>query len=263
MMDRNSNGRLDQEELDQMPSFVRDMMRSRGIELKPGMSMDDMRNTVRSGFSQSGSSNPGDPRSQQSGDQRRDTGPKPYRQKQHERITVDLPPKYSEVDTDFDGQLAFHEWLASRRDDIEQFDSIDLDEDGFLTPQELLDFDSGASQKANETLLTAMQKDRLVIVGAKPASSRDSRGSWFGGDRGSSDDRGRRDGGSSSGSEAEATAQRYFSSMDRNQNGRIDMEEWEQSRRLRPMFEQAGIRIADMSSSDFVRNYVKVSGGGR
>lgn len=256
MMDRNRNGRLDQEEIDQMPSFVRDMMRSRGVELKAGQSLDDLRNSMRSGFSRGDNGNPSDPNSQQSGNRGREVQLKPYRQKQPERITVDLPPKYSEIDSDFDGQLAFHEWLASRRNDIEQFDAIDRDQDGFLTPQELLDHEQGSAQESGSSVLTAVQKDRLVIVDSRAAARRDSRGSSSGDDRSRRDDR-------SSGSEADATAQRYFGAMDRNQNGRIDMDEWESSRRLRPMFEQAGIRITEMSMDEFSRNYARAAGGGR
>ena len=57
MLDTNGNGTIDQEELDRMPSFVRDMMATRGIELKAGMTVDDMRNTMRASFSRSRDTN--------------------------------------------------------------------------------------------------------------------------------------------------------------------------------------------------------------
>lgn len=257
MMDRNGNGKIDQEEIDQMPSFVRDMMRSRGVELKAGASIQDFQNTVRGGFSgESGDPNRGGSRDGRSSE----PVLKPYRQKEQKRMTFELPPKYSELDTDLDGQLAFHEWLAARREDIDEFNNIDFDGDAFLTPQELLDYDSGAAGK-NEQFLAAAQKDRLVIVSARPSGS--SRGGSRDGSS-SRDDRSRdgrsRDDRSSDGSEAESTAQRYFGMMDRNQNGQIDGEEWDQSRRLRPMFEQAGIRISEMRQDEFVRNYVRIAG---
>lgn len=56
MMDANQNGKLDQEELDRMPSFVRDMMAGRGIQLKAGMSLDDMRNSMQRFFGRSAGS---------------------------------------------------------------------------------------------------------------------------------------------------------------------------------------------------------------
>jgi hypothetical protein len=49
-------------------------------------------------------------------------------------------------------------------------------------------------------------------------------------------------------------AQSYFSRLDQNQDGRIDTTEWEQSRRVRGMFEQAGIRIESMDLGTFTKN---------
>ena len=56
MMDRNGNGKLDQEEIDRMPSFVRDMMKSRGVDLRAGVSLDSLRSGMSSGSSGSGRS---------------------------------------------------------------------------------------------------------------------------------------------------------------------------------------------------------------
>lgn len=258
MLDRNGDGVIDQDEIDRMPSFFRDMMQSRGIQLSAGMSLDAMRSNMQRGFG--GDSNNGRGDSGRTGDRRGTSGPQPYRQKQQERITVDLPPKYSELDLDYDGQLAFHEWLESRRDDIDQFDLIDTDGDGFLTPTELLDYDSGALDRAANSLFAGIQASKLLIVGAPPSSSRRGRDSR---DSSTGDDRSRGERGSSGSSEADATAQRYFQAMDRNRNGRIDMDEWERSQRLRPMFEQGGIRISEMSESEFIRNYTRVAGNSR
>ncbi len=253
MMDRNGNGKLDQEEIDRMPSFVRDMMKSRGVDLRAGVSLDSLRSGMSSGSSGSGrSDSPSDPNRDRNGN----VVLKPYRQKEKERITIELPPKYKELDSDYDGQLAFHEWLSSSRDNIERFVEIDVNEDAFLTPEELQTYETNASQQEEEFLYASIQKDRLIIVGSSASSSRD---------RDRSDDRSRsgssRDSGGSSVSDE--TAKRYFSAMDRNQNGTIDVEEWEQSRRLRPMFEQAGIRIGPMSPEEFAKNLAKASGGGR
>ncbi|MFN5898698.1 MAG: EF-hand domain-containing protein, partial [Planctomyces sp.] len=51
-----------------------------------------------------------------------------------------------------------------------------------------------------------------------------------------------------------AMAPSYFSRLDQNQNGRIDPEEWEQSRRVRGMFEQAGIKLDAMDLATFTKN---------
>ncbi len=271
MLDRNQNGQIDQEEIDQMPSFFRDMMRARGVELKAGMSVDDFRNTMRNGMAGGG-----DPRMQGGNNpngngQQASNEPqlKPYRQKEPVKFTVDLPPKWKDVDIDLDGQVAFHEWLENRRSDIEEFDVIDIDGDGFLIPVELLEYDA-ATSKDLDPLMASVQKERLVIVSPKTAGGqKDERG-----DRGDRGDRGGRGGDGNrgfggfpggfpgGGSEAEMAqaAQRFFGMLDRNQDGRVDEEEWGQSRTLKPMFEQAGIQVVAMNQDEFVRNYSRAAG---
>ncbi|MBL8819446.1 MAG: EF-hand domain-containing protein [Planctomyces sp.] len=257
MLDRNQNGKIDQEEIDQMPPFFRDMMQSRGVQLKAGMSVDDFRSTMRNGMAGGGDPR-GDNRNWDGRDGSREPELKPYRQKELEKFTVDLPPKWSEVDLDLDGQLAFHEWLENRRSNLEQFDLIDIDGDGFLTPVELLEFDA-ATATADDPLMASVQKDRLVIVG--PQLSNQGRDRDRDGESGRGGDRFGGMGGRDSGN-SEQDAQRFFGMMDKNQSGRIEEDEWNQSSRLRPMFEQAGVKIVEMGQEEFVRNYVRVSGNG-
>ena len=33
-------------------------------------------------------------------------------------MTVDLPPKYSELDIDYDGQIGLYEWITARRESL-------------------------------------------------------------------------------------------------------------------------------------------------
>ena len=54
-----------------------------------------------------------------------------------------------------------------------------------------------------------------------------------------------------------ATAKRYFAAMDKNKDGTIGEDEWAQSRRLKPFFEKAGIKIRSMSESDFAGKYAQ------
>ncbi len=107
--------------------------------------------------------------------------------------------------------------------------------------------------------MASVQKDRLVIVGPQPSEQGRDRGQDGNSNRGG--DRfggmGGRDGGNS-----EQDGQRFFGMMDKNQSGRIEEDEWNQSSRLRPMFEQAGVKIVEMGQDEFVRNYVRVSGNG-
>jgi hypothetical protein len=51
----------------------------------------------------------------------------------------------------------------------------------------------------------------------------------------------------------------YFSRLDQNQDGRIDPTEWQQSRRVRGMFEQAGIKLDAMDLPTFTKNLERAS----
>jgi hypothetical protein len=54
----------------------------------------------------------------------------------------------------------------------------------------------------------------------------------------------------------ETQGRRYFHVLDRDTNGRVDREEWETSRRLKPMFEAAGIMVTSVSENEFVKQFV-------
>ncbi len=255
MMDSNGNGKVDQEELDRMPSFVKDMMAQRGINLTAGMSIDDMRNTMRQGFGggpQGNQNQPGQPNQPGQTNNGQPKGLTPYKMKAKPSIIVTLPPAYADVDTDFDGQLAMHEWMMTRRPDIEIFEDLDLDGDGYLIPDELLLADA-----ANNQQVAAVEKPRLTIVSATPTrmtqGQNDQRNDR--GDRGRGDNRGG-DNNNNNGGEAAS----YFSRLDTDQNGTITSNEWQESRRVRGMFEQAGIPLSDMNLQQFSENLAKVSG---
>jgi hypothetical protein len=169
-------------------------------------------------------------------------------------LTLSLPPAYSEVDTDFDGQIGMYEWMMTRRTDLDQFDSMDIDGDGFLIPEELL----AADTAANANPVVASERKRLLIVSATPtrASSTtpgspqnppqtsSSRGGWGGGD-------------------VNTMASESFKRLDGNGDGFIDPAEWQQSRRTRGMFEQAGIRLDRMNLEQFTQHYVRLNSSGR
>jgi hypothetical protein len=269
MMDSNGNGKVDQEELNRMPSFVRDMMKARGVELKAGMSLDDMRNSFRNSFNPGNNGQPGG----QPGDPGRNNGTgsvvlTPYKMKPKKPLTITLPPAYSEVDTDFDGQIAMHEWMTTRRVDLEKFDSMDIDSDGYLIPEELAIADAAAAA-ANQPSVASTARQRLLIVNATPtkAKSTPNNGQPGNGPQGSTpqnaQDNGNR--GGWGGGDPATMASESFRRLDGNGDGFIDTEEWQNSRRTRGMFEQAGIRLEKMSLEQFSQHYVRLmsSGGGR
>ena len=228
------------------------MMESRGIKIQPGTSVDDFRNNMMQQFQQMREQG-GQPGSQeqQSQSNREEYSPvAPFRPRTKDRMTVDLPPKYSELDIDYDGQIGLYEWIAARRESMDQFDSIDVNYDGVLTPAELKYFDEITESGTPQVAVAKPQ--RLTIIGGNAGSSgkdRDKLGS---------------DGSSKSGKmskeqreQQESVGKRYFGMMDRDRDGRIGEEEWASSRRLRPMFEAAGIKIEPMSEDEFAKKYVK------
>ena len=265
MMDTNGNGTIDQEELDRMPSFVRDMMASRGVTLKAGMSVDDMRNTMRSGFGGGGNMDPRAGGSDNNNPNPNVSTPKivlkPYKMKPKPTLLETLPPAYSEVDTDFDGQLGLDEWMLARRTELDQFDEFDSDHDGFLIPEELKAAEVAA---AGTNVALAVQSQKLTIVSATPKARS---GQPSGGNNAPQDqNNGNRWGGGST--DIAEQAKQYFPRLDQNQDGFIDPDEWQQSRRVRGQFEQAGIPLEKMSLEQFTENLQKVNaaseaGGGR
>ena len=258
MMDSNGNGKIDQEEIDRMPSFVRDMMRSRGQELTVGMSLDEIRNNMQQGFNgQNGNGDPNNPR-----DANATPVLTPYKMKPRKPLTVSLPPAYSEVDSDFDGQLGLYEWMMTRRADLDQFDTMDTDHDGYLIPEELQAAEAEVNS-ASDNAVASVQRKKLTIIGAPPAASRNDRDRNRGNGDGNNDN-GFNRGGRGGGGEA-AMAPQYFSRLDSDQNGTVDANEWQQIQRVRGMFEQAGIPVTDMNLDQFTQNMSKLSGssGGR
>lgn len=240
MMDTNGNGTIEQEELDRMPSFVRDMMKSRGVELKAGMSVDEMRNSMRSGFSQSRDSNNSsggadNPASNNSGSVLAKPVLKPYVMKPKPALIATLPPAYSEVDTNFDGQLGLDEWMLSRRTDLNQFDEFDIDHDGFLIPDELRAAEVAA---AGTNAAMSVRTEKLTIVNATPKKSSNSAAGGANSENQGTNGSSRW----SRGGDVTEQAKSYFTRLDQNQDGTIDKEEFQESRRVRGMFERAGIQ---------------------
>jgi hypothetical protein len=247
-LDGNGDGRIDQNEINQMSDQMKQLMQSRGITIRPGMSMDDFRNNMREQFSRGGEGGRG-------GDsQARSRGQNgvlsPFRPRTKERMTVDLPPKYSELDIDYDGQIGLYEWITARRESLSQFDQMDMNFDGVLTPSELLVYDEVIA--SGEPKVVSYKRERVTIVGGG-GSSRSSGSAAIrmgGGEKGSKPS-------AEEVQKHEATAKRYFAAMDKNKDGMIAEDEWAQSRRLKPFFEKAGIKIRTMSESDFAGKYAK------
>jgi hypothetical protein len=235
-----------------MSDGMRQFMQSRGISIRPGTSMDDFRNQMREQFSRSreegGGSGSGSGRGNDSRSDNRG-GSSAFRARTKERMTVDLPPKYSELDIDYDGQIGLYEWITARRESLAQFDQMDMNFDGILTPSELLVYDEVIASGSPK--VTSYKRERITIVGGSSTRSSGSAAIRMGGGE---------KGSKPSAEEVQkhaATAKRYFAAMDKNKDGTIGEDEWAQSRRLKPFFEKAGIKIRSMSESDFAGKYAQ------
>lgn len=265
-MDRNQNGRIDQDEIDSIPDPFKQMMESRGIKLQAGLSVDEFSNNMRAQFERSrqeqGDFNPDRSGSGSTGNRAEYKPATPFRAREKERMTVDLPPKYAELDTDYDGQVGMYEWIVARRDDLALFDEIDADLDSYLTPKELKFFDqvSANPDKTVVSFAERYKRPRVVIVGGPSATANGGKGGS----------------GKSNLSDEEKKkhveyADRAFPMMDSDKDGNVSVAEFEKSRRIKPMFEKAGIEIQAMSQEQFRQNYLqaiehfaaeKANGGG-
>ena len=248
-MDRNGDGQIDQSEIDAIPSFMRDSMARRGIEFKTG-SVEDIRTQMQSQFARAreegnwGRQSQGD--SSTFGNRQKYAPSSSFRPRTKERMTTDLPESYSDVDADADGQVALHEWILTRRSEMSVFEQIDSNHDGLLTPVELVAFEN---EKDDEEATEKWVRERLVIVGSSGRSAGQTSGS---GKESKSDRKQEKQ-------KQEQFAAYAFRTMDRNRNGQIDDEEWASSRRVRPMFEKAGIKLTAMDAEEFQKRYVKAA----
>jgi hypothetical protein len=207
MMDRDGDGNIDESEMSRFPSSVRERM---GLSNVKSMSVKDFTARTTERFEQ---------RMKERTDQqardaksRTSTGSTVFQQSKREKYLPDMPEEFTPGDADQDGQLALFEWAAWKRSEMSAFFEIDSNEDGFLTPRELL-----AAKDDDGDEDSAFNRDRLAVSGASSGTSRrrgstattsrirtsgsgssSSNGSTRGsGDRGTSD-RGRGDRGSTS-----------------------------------------------------------------
>ena len=255
-LDANQNGRIDQEEIDRIPARVQEMMKARGFELNSGESVDDVRGRMRKRYEESRRRREGGDEKKDdysdSGRDNRSTPPPAFKPRDRERMTVDLPRTYSEVDTDLDGQIGLYEWIVARRSDLELFNKIDRDKDSLLTPRELSVWE--ASQKQSEdTAKAGIQRERLVIVGSTPAASKGRKSD----DRDSKSDSSERKDARQERMQSFATSS--FGRLDSDGDGRISMDEWDGSRRTRSWFERSGVEIKAMSEKEFTRTFAELA----
>lgn len=230
--DSDGDGELDDEEFERIPGPFRDMLERSGI--REGASRDDFTR----GFERMREAREGRDSSDGDSGNSRVASREGYTPAERPRVTIDLPDTFRALDLDGDGQIGFYEWRTWDRSRIDEFFFLDTNGDGFLTPKELM-------------------AAGLPDSGGRPSDT------GFG--RPSSDFRPSADTNRSSDSNDEyddtpevRQGRRFFEMLDTNRDGRVNPDEWSASRRLKPLFEEAGARLdRDMSEQEFLDIYLE------
>jgi EF hand len=314
-MDRNRDGKLDADEVQRMPSSFRSSLEKSGVALDRGVSKDVFMREIPKAFEQmrvereqrdeerrrdEPRRREDDPRRSEDrnrGDQNRgpstNQAPAPkapalYTPQKKVDITVKIPSRFQDGDTDGDGQIAYYEWRTWRPEERAQFKVYDKNGDGFLTPRELIKPPTSAELIAAASGTSSPQGTTATTPGTNsPAPAAVQGGPTGRGDRSFSRGGGSRRGpggsrrdesprpvgvsGTSSSSPAVVavadapaedattkTARVVFASMDSDKNKQITSEEWERSRRVKPKFEEAGIDLSTaMNEQQFIEAYKK------
>ncbi|HVJ85400.1 MAG TPA: hypothetical protein VM452_07125 [Caulifigura sp.] len=157
-----------------------------------------------------------------------------------------LPASYADVDTDRDNQIGLYEWKKAKRP-LAQFTQLDANRDGFLTPREL---ERGASMPALAAATPTPVATPTPIAGSAPSASATSTPPAAPVVILSDEEK-------SKAFAAQAT--NAFQMLDRNRDGKVSLDEFPATSKIRPMFEQAGLNFNEpMASDQFVSNYVRI-----
>lgn len=147
----------------------------------------------------------------------------------------DLPSEFAVRDKNGDGQIALYEWDRRK---YSEFVKLDKNNDGFLTPLELLPPDAIKSlyAKVAGRAPAAAPGTPATVAGTNVAVSATP--------------------GTPAADEVDKEARNIFGQMDQSKNGMIDEDEWGRSTRIRPSFERAGIKVSIPINPDtFVQHY--------
>ena len=156
-----------------------------------------------------------------------------------------LPDQYRARDTDKDGQIGLYEWPRS---DYATFRKLDLNRDGFLTPQELTSVPSSkpaapvvaaasAADTASSPAIVSDTPAGAATPSAAPANSTPA---------------------PPSSSNAEL-AQQQWGILDKDKDGKVTEEEWGKSLFIRPKFRDAGVAVTfPLPRDEFIRLYQQV-----
>jgi len=172
------------------------------------------------------------------------------------RVTMELPSSYADVDADRDGQIGLYEWRKAKKP-LAEFAKLDLNHDGFLTPNELKAVEAmggvsmiaatvtpaGTSPPAVTTLpttpptATSPMSTTPPVAAAIPSTRPPEEDAAI----------------------HEAAAKNYFDRLDANGDHLLTDDEFMKSRSVRPLFEKDGVNLKEpMTQEQFTSTYVRL-----
>ena len=182
-----------------------------------------------------------DPRSGDSGDSSTNEGPS------RTRITIDLQSEFLPGDRDRDGQIGFYEWRRFAGRSMREFQELDRNQDGFVTPREVALARPDLQPAATTAATARTTTETTVNPAVRPAAPALASATQTDSQPQPVDDQTRRD------------ADRFLRMLDKNRDGQIAPDEWEGDR-IRTMFTNDGIDLGQpISDDDFTRHYIRLS----
>ena len=249
LLDRNHDGKLDADELEQTPRIIREWIRANKADASK---QDVSKKEFMEFYSQllSALRNVQKPRPKQpsvprgripnaalvpvisTNGQVPDSSEAPQPVIIVRRRSDALPEAQRGLDQNGDGQIALSEWVDKK---TSEFLAVDANGDGFLSPREL-----GASPPSTSSSRASSGSSKLKVVGTSGGS---------------------RSSGSSSTVRPEIASRAgyIFNALDKDKNGTLSKDEWKQSRSTRESFKRSGVKIEkDVKIEEFQQLYQQV-----
>lgn len=287
-LDKDKNGRLDEDEVRRMPGSIREAFQKADFSLDRGISKDDfvrempriMEDMRRRREEDRDKGRDDDRRreeprreeSRRDDDRNRSKGYS-YSPRKRPKITMDIPSKFEDGDTDADGQIGLYEWRQWKPQEKYHFPVYDINRDGFLTPREL---SNPPSKEEIDNYLASIGAPAQTAQPRPSGSSGETRPSATPVARAATEYRTESSGntpakvaetkqetdGQDDNKDATSkTAKLFFQQMDADKSGSLTPDEWARSRRLKPKFEEVGIDLSKpMDLDEFTAGYRKAYG---